>query len=274
MYQKQIFFTRIITYLTSAVCLCTVSLPLVAQPKPAVTTSQYTPPRRPPPTRGSTVPLGTRNTPSQTQKKPYTPPPNIGKPNRTEPAGRRDECILGEKSLTALIPVTPEKLGLTIASRPTFFFYIPQTKAENADFSLQDENGNIVYKTTLKLPKTSGVIGLPIPNVATSPELQVDKSYQWTFSLVCDAENRADDKYVQGFIQRVSRPDLVAKVERTALKQRPSVYANAGIWHEMLTTLAELRRANPNDAALRAEWKSFLDSVGLKDVAQEPLVRL
>jgi hypothetical protein len=250
MYQKQTFFTRIITYLTSAVCLCTVSVPLVAQAKPSVTRSQ-------------------------TQQKPYTPPTRPQpKPGSTVPLGSRDGCILGEKPLTALIPVTPERIGLTISSRPTFFFYIPRTNAKDADFSLQDENGNIIYKTTFKLPKTSGAIALPIPNVATSPELQVDKSYQWTFSLVCNPQDRADDKYVQGSIQRVNSPDLVAKVEKTALKQRPSVYAEAGIWHEMLTTLAELRRANPNDAALTAEWKSFLESVGLKNVAQEPLVRL
>ncbi|HEY9872893.1 MAG TPA: DUF928 domain-containing protein [Candidatus Obscuribacterales bacterium] len=188
--------------------------------------------------------------------------------------GSRDGCILGNKSLTALIPVTPERLALTISSRPTFFFYIPRTNAKNADFSLQDDKGKVVYKTTLKLPQTSGAIALPIPNVATSPELQVDKSYQWTFSLVCNPQSRADDKYVQGFIQRVNRPDLVTKVEKTPLKQRPSVYAEAGIWHEMLTSLAALRRANPNDAALTAEWKSFLESVGLKNVAQEPLVQL
>ena len=236
MYQKPSISTQVTTYLTSALCLFTLSLPLVAQAKPFN-------------------------------------PGGIGKP-RTELGGSRTDCILGEKSLTALIPVTPEKLGLTIASRPTFFFYIPQTKAVDADFSLQDEKGNIIYKTTFKLSKTSGVMSLPIPNIATSPELQVNKSYKWTFSLVCNAENRADDQYVQGFIQRVSRPDLVAKVEKTALKQRPSVYAEAGIWHEMLTTLAELRRANPNDAALTAEWRSILDSVGLKDVDQEPLVRL
>jgi hypothetical protein len=249
----------IIAFLTSFVWCYTISLPLVVQAKPPVSPA---PAQKKPPV-----------SPAPAKQEPFTPS-NIGKPDQTQPAGRRDDCMMGEKSLTALIPVTPEKLGLTIASRPTFFFYIPQTNAKDADFSLQDDKGKVVYKTTLKLPKTSGVISLPIPNVATAPELQVDKSYQWTFSLVCNAQKRADDVSVRGFIQRVNRPDLVAKVEKTALKQRPSVYAEAGIWHEMLTTLAELRRANPNDATLTAEWKSFLDSVGLKDVSQESLVRL
>ena len=46
-------------------------------------------------------------------------------------------------------------------------------------------------------------------------------------------------------------------------RELPLLYANAGIWHETLTTLVKLRQENPRDTELENYWINILNSVGL-----------
>jgi hypothetical protein len=204
------------------------------------------------------------------------PPLNPGDQPRRTPGTRRDDCVVGKKTLTALIPVTGEKTALTIAAYPTFFFYIPKTGAQEAEFFLVDDKANsVVYKTRVKLSRTSGVMSLSLPKGADVKELQAQKNYRWTFALVCKSENGKEntDNFVNGNIQRVNRPDVEKLVREASPREVPSIYAQEGIWHDLLASLAKLRRDNPNDAELAASWATLLSDVGLGDVAKEPLVQ-
>ena len=200
-------------------------------------------------------------------------PPVDDKPSDTEGIGRRDPCILGEKTLTALIPVTDKKLpGLTVAADPTLFFYIPSTRetVETLDFILQDKQENIRYQTTLRVPDNPGIISLKIPE---SARLQVGNSYFWTLSINCQIAQSDGYIYVNGIIQRVRlTPELDAKLAAAEPREIPTIYANAGIWHETLSSLARLRQNNPQDKTLENNWVRMLESVGLGSIAEEPLI--
>src|SRR4028118_2018109 len=52
-------------------------------------------------------------------------------------------------SLTALVP--KNKIGWTVSDYPTFFFYLPQTDSELAEFILEDESGNQIYQHDLTI---------------------------------------------------------------------------------------------------------------------------
>ena len=199
-------------------------------------------------------------------------PETTGKPD-TEPSGRRTaDCIAGEKRLTALIPKTERKIGLTVTADPTLFFYVPSRgiTAETIEFILKDNNENTRYQTTLPVPKDPGIISLKIPR---SAKLQLGNSYRWTFSLICQTRSRDDDIYVNGIIQRVGlTPELTAQLAEAESREIPTIYANAGIWHETLSSLAQLRQDNPQDQALTDDWVRMLESVGLGDIAEEPLI--
>src|SRR4028118_2228835 len=88
--------------------------------------------------------------------------PNDRQPEITQPGGRRSTEDIddpppltvdrvrrrkcgpdSELSLTALVP--KNKIGRTVSDYPTFFFYLPQTEAELAEFILEDESGNQIY---------------------------------------------------------------------------------------------------------------------------------
>ncbi|HEY9604036.1 MAG TPA: DUF928 domain-containing protein [Allocoleopsis sp.] len=205
-------------------------------------------------------------------------PPNFNPPDtppegRTQGGGSRSSFVQQGKPLTALIPKT--QLGLTMAKYPTFFIYVPQSSEHMAVFTLLDEDNKIVYETRVTLPNQAGVVSFSLPDTGTLAPLKVGKPYQWYFSIVYDFDDRSKDRLVQGWIQRVEpSPDLTQKLEQTDSKNRPALYASAGIWHDTLTTLAQLRRSTPNDATLAQQWEELLKSeaVGLNDIAKEPLL--
>lgn len=209
----------------------------------------------------------------------FVPPPP---PDQEAPSGRarggasRGSCEKqGKKPLTALVPVTAKSVwGLTAAEYPTVWFYVPDSLAPNLsiEFVLQDEEDNYVYKTTFTAPGTQpGIISLPLSSM--SAPLEIGKRYHWTFSTNCDSPEPSNSVFVKGTIQRVAvNPAVSSQLKTATLRERVALYATNGIWHDALTTIAELRRTYPQDASLTATWESLLQSVDLQDVATEPIV--
>ncbi|MBW4520682.1 MAG: DUF928 domain-containing protein [Scytolyngbya sp. HA4215-MV1] len=198
----------------------------------------------------------------------YTPP-RLGKPGRRVGAGVRGVCMESGRPLMPLVPTNA--FGTTVEDQPTLFWYVPPTSAQSAEFTLLDENYKEVYKTTLPLQKVPGIISFQLP-AGTMLELQ--KSYRWQFSLVCDANVPSANPFVEGEIQRVEiSQSLTKSLERSPLRDRPEIYAKAGIWHDALSTLAELRCLRPGDPLLTSRWITLLNSVELNDFAAEPLAQ-
>ena len=174
-------------------------------------------------------------------------------------------------SLTALTP--KNKRGRTVSDYPTFFFYLPQTDAELAEFILEDESGNQIYQQDLTIKNLSGVIGVSIPANTNVPPLEVGKNYTWKFTVVCDAEDRSSDRLESGMVRRVElSAEILRELENAEPRQKTFIYAENGIWQDALGNLAAARRANPNDPLLKTDWESLLDSVTLGEIAKQPIV--
>lgn len=204
-------------------------------------------------------------------------PPDRGLPGRREGGGTRGSCLRGQVPLTALMP--DSNFAQTTQTSPTFFWYIPPFLGEVAEFVLLDENDNELYQTTVQLGEQGGVVSLSLPAVKDAAGndkslLNEGQDYRWYFSIICDPDDRSGDVFAEGWIQRV-QPTLaltnqlaIARTER----EQAAIYAEAGIWHDALTTLAELRRSQPSNAALLSNWVTLLESVDLENIASEPLV--
>ncbi|MBW4418185.1 MAG: DUF928 domain-containing protein [Myxacorys californica WJT36-NPBG1] len=52
------------------------------------------------------------------------------------------------------------------------------------------------------------------------------------------------------------------------------IYAESGVWWNVLLTLDDLRKAQPQNTARNQQWTSLLDSVGLGAIAQMPILDL
>jgi hypothetical protein len=162
----------------------------------------------------------------------------------------------------------------TISARPTFFVYIPQTSAQNAEFTLSDEMGKDVVEATFALPRTPGVVGLTLPSNTSS--LEVGKTYKWSVQILCPARDMDGDNganpTINGEVERIQPPDTLVNIGKVAPSDRPDLYAKSQIWYDSISSLAELQYANPQDLTLKQDWVSLLKSVNLDTVAEAPLL--
>ncbi len=198
-------------------------------------------------------------------------PPKRGAPRATAGGATRGACTSGAKSIT---PLTPKgQVGLTVTERPSFFAYIPQSRGQTAEFLLlSNDDTEVVYQTTFTLPSKAGVLRFDLP--ADAPTLKPGQEYHWFITLNCDLnKGPSGNPTIEGWIERLEPNSDLKKALTTAKPdERPAVLAEAGIWHDTLAALANLRRTSPNNVKLSQDWRTLLQSVGLDAIATEPLV--
>ncbi|MCT7971854.1 DUF928 domain-containing protein [Laspinema olomoucense] len=197
-------------------------------------------------------------------------PPDPDPPEDREGSGSRTSCPPVDKPLTGLIA---SQVNYTLSGHPTFWFYVPypSSLAREVEFVLLDEEETEVYKTVVPISDTPGIVSFRLPE--NIPALEVGKQYLWQFSYRCNPRIRAEDDYIEGMVQRIAADStLISQLEAaTTLMQRVELYAANGLWHETLTTLAELRRDNPGNAEIADEWTELLESIGLGHLANEAI---
>ncbi|MBD2436781.1 DUF928 domain-containing protein [Nostoc sp. FACHB-110] len=181
-----------------------------------------------------------------------------------------DQCLQGQLPLTALIPES--QLGLTTVADPTLLFYLPQTSAPELELTVQNANEQEVYKQKYKPSNKSGIISLRLP-VNT---LAVNQQYKWKFSVICNPANQSQNKFVAGVIQRIlPNPELARKLPKVTKQERVALYAAAGLWHDTIATLAQIRYLTPNNPEIVSAWTGLItgQGVGLNpQIAQQPLI--
>lgn len=193
-----------------------------------------------------------------------SPAPLRGRMQRVKPT--QESCFNQDAKITVLSPYS--NVITTVSAQPTLFWYIPQTKVKTADFVVKDEQDQIVYQTKLALHDTPGVVKLTLPNTVV---LEMGKEYQWQLVLNCGL---GKTETVTGGFQRTVLT-WAQKNQLAAAKQplkKAEVYAQAGIWQETISIVAQLRQNRPSDRTANTAWQELLESVGLKDIANEPLI--
>lgn len=205
-------------------------------------------------------------------------PPNRGTPPTDSGTGSRGECLV-KKDIPPLKRLAGSPaLKYTLSAYPIIWLYSPYTTqdAPDGDFSLQLGDKE-VYRTKIQLPKTPGIIGIPLPQ-NLSP-LVVEQEYRWYFEVNCSSTTSSESSSpasVTGLIERIPPSDELKQelASATTDLDKITVYAKYGIWYETLTELAQLRLKDPNNPNLQQAWINLLSepTVGLKDLAQEPLI--
>ncbi|NJN22767.1 MAG: DUF928 domain-containing protein [Leptolyngbya sp. RL_3_1] len=199
------------------------------------------------------------------QSKSRPAPPRGLPPNRAQPGGGLDEALQScgaEDALTALVPVNSPVL--TTQAHPTFFFYIPDLpeRVKTAQFSLltADEKTR-VYRTTVTLADTPGIISIQLPDSAETA-LELEAIYHWYFQLDCQSPTGEStpgfDLFVDGWVQRVAA---------TPERQQQIAAGSPEIWHDVLAATAAAIAADPGSADLQARWLSLLATADLEVVS-------
>jgi hypothetical protein len=201
-------------------------------------------------------------------------PPQGGGPRGRGGASRGDSICAPKPAefIHRFMPVTPmaTNYGLTIAQHPTMFAYIPPSSAQKVFFSLKDEKGQVQYQTTLPIVTGGGIMRFELP--ASVPPLVVGKRYQWGIAILCNGKLKPDSPFVSSWIQRIEAPvKLLEQLNKTQSIEQATIYGKNGIWYDTLATLAEVRRKQPTDPTVLSAWSELLRSVGLQEIASEPL---
>jgi hypothetical protein len=174
--------------------------------------------------------------------------------------------------LTALTP--NNNVVTTVSGNPTLFWYVPKTQAKSAEFVLFDkdrEKLNEIYRTTVAVKGTPGIVKLSIP---ASVSLERGKQYLWKFSVICESENGGGAPFVAGAIERTALNWMEQRKLAAAKEplQKAEVYAEAKVWQETLSLVAQLRYERPYDFRVNNAWRDLLSSVQLGAISSEPLV--
>ncbi|OLP16146.1 hypothetical protein BST81_22345 [Leptolyngbya sp. 'hensonii'] len=161
----------------------------------------------------------------------------------------------------------------TLAEYPTFLIYMPFTSVQEGIFSLSTSpNSYPYYQARAQLTGNRGIIRFQLPSSA--PNLVAGKKYFWQFrfsAVTNESENQL--LVIRGQIQRINASaTLQNQLAIAAPRQKAAIYANNGIWQDALTTLAQLKCANPGDQGIASDWSSLLQQVELKELAMEPII--
>lgn len=220
-----------------------------------------------------------KNSP-QSFKQPKLPRNGAPTGRRRAGAGRNPECPNSLTRLTALVPGNGGESfsALTVAEYPTFWFYVPELPetARSAEFVLQTQDGREVqniYRTSLTLSGKPGIISItPPPQPQYS--LKADKTYHWYLHIYCgDREKTSDNYYVDGFVQRQVLTQALNSQLKAAKPREYIAYSANNLWYDAVTNLGQLRGANPQNTNLNQDWVDLLNTIGLQDLAKEPIVQ-
>ncbi len=212
------------------------------------------------------------SSPEQTQSNFKYVPPDRGTPRRTQGTGSRGDDEPESVTLKLLVP--NNHTGQTVSGHPTFFWYVSKVPTETVEFSLvESEVAQPIFVQQIRLEKP-GIVRMEMPK--TLPELVPGKEYRWCVTLIDNANQRSSDTFAQSWIKRVPETSTL-KQQLAATKtdrDRASVYAQAGLWYDTISTLIKAQAANPSDSSVRDDFVKLLDQAGLIEVATQERQRV
>lgn len=203
----------------------------------------------------------------------FQPPPEDEQPEQTEGAASRQasKCDLADlestavsterPNLTALVPQSNH--GLTVAERPQFWVYIPETSAQKAFLSIRQEDNTPYWQQSVELTGRGGIMGIQLAENA--PALEVGKNYQWAVILVCGDRPNPNDPAIVSWVKRIE----TCPATPTRSLEQAATYAQQGVWYDALNILIAER--SPSSSWQNA-WLKYLQSGGLNKIADRPLL--
>lgn len=170
----------------------------------------------------------------------------------------------------SLIPKT--NFGYTLKDYPTFFWYqpeliVPSVPVEFKLLTPREDNPKVwdrVYQTEFT-NSSSGIVSFTLPTDA--PPLEEGKEYKWQIEIGCKPNVLT---IFNGNIERLStnNPQLESILANSPIEDYPEIYAEKGIWYDILPTMVALLQKNPNDPRMLENWSQILQEIGYEDLGQ------
>ncbi len=197
-----------------------------------------------------------------------------GLPYNRRDAGSRGNCLAQGRNVVALVPDRP--INKTISTSPQLFFYIPKIEqATEIEFILRNNEDELVYKKLFTPNNQGGIISFSIPETVTENSREANQNYHWYLSLICDHKHRSQDIVLEGWIEYVQLNNPVAaKINASDSITKSNLLQQEGIWYDALSVLAKQKDLDSDSSLIQTKWSELLQSIGLSDLASQPLVEV
>jgi hypothetical protein len=166
-----------------------------------------------------------------------------------------------------LLALTPDGLASSAQALPSFWFYLPQIEYPDRvvlEFVLRDEDDRLVYEATFKPTHQGEITSFQLSESTTFKGLVEGKVYHWYLSVIHEAEDRAHDDVVEGWVQRVPlSPTIAQQLQQATPLEKVQIYQDANLWPEAIATIASLRQIQPNDPLISQTWRQLVVSLEL-----------
>jgi Domain of Unknown Function (DUF928) len=195
---------------------------------------------------------------SQPRKLQYRPPV-VGKPARSVGGGSRGV----RDRIPVVYVLVPDHVGQTTSAQPSLFWFIDRVPDPSAhvEFTLlADGEVDPVVEKQLAPPDRTGIHRIRLADLGV--KLEPGKEYEWSVAVVMDPGNPSRDVVATGWIDRVERPELKARLDSSG-GDAVYVFAEEGLWYDALGQIGDDIDRAPNDKNLRDMRASLLEQVGL-----------
>ena len=202
--------------------------------------------------------------PATTAVMPVYRPPIRGAPGGRVGGGTRGTAL----ELFVLSVLAPDHSGLTASEQPSLYWYISAPTALPVELTVMDPGTTQpLLEISVAAPIEAGIHRLRLSDHGV--RLAPGVPYRWYVAVVPDPGRRSRDILAGGAIQRVNQsPEMVARLGQARREELPSIYAEAGLWYDALTSMSELIESAPGDSALRRQRAALLTQIGLPIIAE------
>lgn len=194
--------------------------------------------------------------------------PTYKPPLRGAPSGRIGGGTRGPGAEPQILwALAPDHTGLTVQEQPALCWFLSQPATYPVEFTVIEEKATKpLVETPVGQSAQPGVHCIRLADFGV--RLKTGVQYEWFVALVADPKQRSKDIISGGKIQRVDlQAGIRSKLERAGTAKAPFVYAEAGLWYDALSALAELIAEKPGSSVYHRQRASLLKQVRLKEAA-------
>lgn len=137
----------------------------------------------------------------------FSTPDGVSGSPQTETTGgaTRDggQCLIDSDSSSEALSKLQKDTHMQLSEEKerTFVVYVPETIAEEASLTLQDESENIIYQTKVPIPEGGGSIGISLPKNLS--ELEIGEQYKWLMEIHCISDFSPENPIFEGWVQAI-----------------------------------------------------------------------